>query len=166
LTVIVGSMYTLLVVLLPMISFYIVQVRVADALILLSSIYGTPVIVGVTVGCFLANWIASPWGLLQFTLIDCILGSLANFISSYIVYVIARRGGLKRLIIAGLLANLTITLIVGTYLTFILRTVAGLELPLWMNWALIFLGEFVSINILGTLIVISLKNILPEGRVS
>ncbi|RLE63121.1 MAG: hypothetical protein DRJ49_02325 [Thermoprotei archaeon] len=159
LAAVVGSMYVILVALLPVISFHLVQVRVADALIPLSSIYGIPIVVGVSVGCLLANWIASPWGIYQLTLIDCLLGSLANLIASYTVFLIAREGGLKRLIGAGLLANLIITVIVGTYLPYILKVVTGVDVPLWTSWILIFSGEFISINILGSLLVVSLKRI-------
>lgn len=149
LTAIVAALYAVLVYLFAGISFWIVQVRVADALIPLSIIYGWPVVVGVTLGAAVSN-IITPLPSVAF---EVTFGSLANFIASVIAMRLGRRlkapGALH---IACLSANLAVTLIVSSYLAYLTG------LPLWIWLAGIFLGSLVSINLLGYALLRWLRN--------
>jgi uncharacterized membrane protein len=82
LTVIFAALYAALVYALPSISFQLFQVRIADALIPLSIVFGWPVIFGVTIGCAVSN-VISP---LPSVIIDIVLGSAANFIASFFAW--------------------------------------------------------------------------------
>jgi len=157
----IAALYAILVIGLPSISFQIIQVRVADALIPLSIIYGNPVIIGVTIGCFLANILVAPWGNTYMNALDAVLGSVANFIASWVAYWFSKYSkGLKGIFLSLLLANLTITFIVGSYIPVLVFWAFGGEfIPIWLGWLGVFLGEFVSINILGLGIVTYFKKI-------
>lgn len=82
LTTIFAALYAALVVGLAGISFQLIQVRIADALIPLSIIFGWPAVIGVTVGCVISN-IVSP---LPSVLVDITLGAIANFFASLMAW--------------------------------------------------------------------------------
>ena len=73
-----AALYATLVIALAGISFQLVQVRVADALIPLSIVFGWPAVAGVTIGCVISN-VVSP---LPSVITDVTLGALANFCAS------------------------------------------------------------------------------------
>ena len=135
-----AALYAIGVIALAPISYGIVQVRIADALIPLSVVFGYPVILGVTIGCFVAN-LYSPFGA-----IDIIGGTIANFAASWLAYKLRRN-----IIMATTAATLAVTLIVGSYLTVLLG------IPIIFISVLV--GSFIAINIIGgTLIVILRKS--------
>lgn len=134
------SLYVVAVILLAPISFEVFQVRVADILMPLSIIFGIPAIFGLTIGAFIANF-ASPFGI-----IDVIGGSVANFIASYTAWIIGRKNFKGSWIIAILVENLIITLIVGTYISYLLT------LPIVIGWFGIFIGSLISMNFGGYLL--------------
>ena len=133
-----AALYAIGVIALAPISYGIIQVRVADALIPLSVVFGYPAIIGVTIGCFVAN-IYSPFGA-----IDIIGGTLANFIASWLAYKLRRN-----IIIATTAATLAVTLIVGSYLTVLLG------IPIIFVSVLV--GSFIAINIIGGSLIVILK---------
>jgi len=83
---IVAALYAVLVIGLAGISFQLVQVRVADALIPLSIVFGWPVVVGVTVGAVISN-VASP---MPSVLIDMTFGAVANLFASLLAWRIGK----------------------------------------------------------------------------
>ncbi|MGQ9565478.1 MAG: QueT transporter family protein [Candidatus Bathyarchaeales archaeon] len=86
LAVIVAALYAVLVVALAGISFQLVQVRVADALIPLSIVLGWPAVVGVTVGCVISN-VVTP---MPSVLVDITFGATANFFASALAWKIGK----------------------------------------------------------------------------
>jgi len=150
LTAVFAALYAVLVLALAGISFQLVQVRVADALIPLSMVFGWPVIVGVTVGGAIAN-VASP---MPSVLTDITFGSIANLIASTLAWKI---GGWKpthkaaREFLGCISATVVVTFIVGTYLAIL--TV----MELWVWWIGIGIGSVISINILGYALVQIMK---------
>jgi len=82
LAIVFAALYAVLVVAMAGISFQLVQVRVADALIPLSIVFGWPAVIGVTVGCVISN-IVSP---MPSIIIDITLGAVANFIASLLAW--------------------------------------------------------------------------------
>ncbi len=151
LTSILAALYAALVYLLAGISFQVVQVRVADALIPLSIIYGWPVVIGVTIGCAAAN-VISP---MPSIVIDIAFGSIANLLASLTAWKISERGGKKEISdFAGCLAAATlITFIVGSYLAWLTQT----NPIVW--WIGVGIGSFISVNILGYTLVQSIRKI-------
>jgi uncharacterized membrane protein len=146
-TAIFTTLYALGVVLLAPISFGIFQIRIADALLPLVMIYGLPVAFGTSLGCIIANF----YGGLGF--IDIIGGSIANFLACIIAYVIGRNSRIRRLI-GCLLETIIITFIVGSYLSLIFNV------PIEVSFLGIFIGSFISINILGFIILESIYKIV------
>ena len=135
-TAIFAALYAVGVVLLAPISFGVYQVRVADALLPLSIIFGMPAAAGLSLGCLIANI----YGGLGIT--DIIGGALANFLACSIAYRIGRNGIIRRFL--GCLAeNITITVIVGGYLSLIF------EVPIEIGLLGVFIGSIVAINVLG-----------------
>ena len=111
----------------------------------MSIVFGFPVVVGVTIGCALANIISPVPGLV---FIDIIFGSIANFAASYAAYRLRRNEKL-----ACIVATLIVTFIVGTYLPILF------SFPIYIGWAAIFMGSVISIGILGYLLVQVLKRV-------
>jgi uncharacterized membrane protein len=146
-TAIFTALYALGVVLLAPISFGIFQIRIADALLPLVMIYGLPVALGTSLGCIIANF----YGGLGF--IDIIGGSIANFLACIIAYVIGRNSRIRRFI-GCLLETIIITFIVGSYLSLIFNV------PIEVSFLGIFIGSFISIDILGFIILESIYKIV------
>ena len=133
-----AALYAIGVITLAPISYGIIQVRIADALIPLSAIFGFPAILGVTIGCLVAN-IYSPFGA-----IDIIGGTTANFVASWLAYKLR-----KNTLVATTVATLAITVIVGSYLTILL----GIPII----FISILIGSFISINVIGGTLIVILK---------
>ena len=154
LTTVFAALYATLVLALAGISFQIVQVRIADALIPLSIVFGWPAILGVTIGCAVAN-IASP---MHSIITDITLGSLANFVAG----VVAWRIGLWKTdkgvgeLLGCLAATVLITIIVGTYLA----VLTGMEL--WVWWLGMGIGSIISITVLGYTLIQILKRLTAK----
>jgi uncharacterized membrane protein len=152
LTAVFAALYAVLVLALAGISFQLVQLRVADALIPLSIIFGWPVIVGVTVGGAIAN-VASP---MPSVLTDITFGSAANLIASLLAWRIGRCARARNAaseFIGCATATAVITFVVGTYLAMLT------QMELWVWWLGIGVGSIISINILGYTLVQILKRV-------
>ncbi len=65
-------------------SFINTQVRIADALVVLA-LYTMAAVPGLTVGCFIANILWSPFGFW-----DCVIGPLATFIGVALAYMLRK----------------------------------------------------------------------------
>ncbi len=157
LTAIFAAMYAVLVLALAGISFQLVQVRVADALIPLSIVFGWPAIIGVTIGGAVAN-VASP---MPSVLTDITFGSIANFVASLLAWRIGRSRLINEVVnefLACVVATATITFIVGTYLAILT------EMELWVWWFGIGVGSIISINILGYTLVQVVKMVVTKQR--
>lgn len=147
-TSIIAATYASLVIILAPISFYAVQVRVADALLALPILnyFGFSSVIGLTIGCILAN-LFSPFGLL-----DVVFGTIANFSASLIAWLIgrvSRRVCLKTVVLTTILQSLIIALFIGYGLLHLL-----LNEPLSIALLGVFIGSIISISILGSTIVL------------
>jgi uncharacterized membrane protein len=141
LTVIFAALYAVLVLALAGISFGLIQVRIADALIPLSIVFGWPAVVGVSTGCAIANAVSPMPSILT----DITLGTLANFVASVLAWKIGlwKLGKAVNEFLGCVAATLAITFIVGTYLA----ALTGMEL--WVWWLGIGSGSVISIMVLG-----------------
>ncbi len=159
LTAVFAALYAVLVLALAGISFQLVQVRVADALIPLSMLFGWPVMVGVSIGGAIAN-VASP---MPSVLTDITFGSIANLIASLLAW---RIGSWRTMgkgaseFLGCIAATLVVTFIVGTYLAILT------EMELWVWWLGIGVGSMVSINILGYTLVQIMKKARAKPTVT
>jgi len=144
-----------LVIALASISFELVQVRVADALIPLSIIFGWPTIIGVSIGCAISN-VISP---MPSIIIDIIFGSIANFTASFSAWKIAslRRRDKTFEFLGCVVAVLIVTFIVGTYLAFLTNT------KIWLWWFGVGIGSTISICGIGFTLIQALEKVLHES---
>jgi hypothetical protein len=109
-----AALYFILTFMLAPISFLPFQVRVSDALIMLSAIFGLPAAYGVLPRMPLRKL---PPRRYPPNPLDIVLGSLANLAASYTVYRICySRLSRLRIILSSLASSLIIALIVGSYL--------------------------------------------------
>jgi uncharacterized membrane protein len=145
-----AALYAILVFTFAGASFGIFQVRIADALIPLSILFGWPVVCGVTIGCAIAN-IVSP---LPSVATDITLGSVANLIASLLAWKVSlRKPGRVGELFGCLSASVIVTFIVGTYLA----TITAMEYWIW--WTGVGVGSIISIGILGFALVNVLRGI-------
>ncbi|MEM2319440.1 MAG: QueT transporter family protein [Candidatus Bathyarchaeia archaeon] len=149
LTAVFAALYAAGVVLLAPISFSIYQVRVADALLPLSMLFGLPVAVGSSLGCLVAN----VYGGLG--IIDIVGGAVANFAACALAWYVGRGGFVQRLL-GSFTETAVVTIIVGGYLSLIF------EVPLELGLFGVFVGSVVAINILGFAL---LEGLLRSGVV-
>lgn len=130
---VVASIYFLLTYLLSGISFLGIQFRIAEILVLLC-FFRRDYIIGLTIGCIIANLI-SPLGFW-----DVLFGSLATLLSCLCI------SFSKHLFIATLFPVIFNGFIVGAELYYLL------DLPFWINVGYVALGEAVVISIVGYII--------------
>ncbi len=133
-TALVAAAYAVLTFAFSPLSFGPIQLRISEALCILPFFMGEAVI-GLTLGCFLANVIGMSFGL---TLPwDVLVGTAATFIASYMAAKIKNKWLLP------LPAVVINALFVGAMLTYVL--VDGMEaLPLWYNILTVGAGQAVA----------------------
>jgi uncharacterized membrane protein len=142
-----AALYAIGVISLAPFSYGLVQVRIADALLPLSIVFGMPVVIGLSLGTFIAN-ILNPANLGP---IDIIGGTVTNFIATYVAWKIC--GSNKVPFIVGIGCQIVIvSVIVGTYLSYLLGStlIAGI--------GYLFIGTFLAVGILGSALVAIIKN--------
>ena len=129
----VAGVYVALTVALAPISYGMVQVRIAEALMLLCCIdrrYG----IALTLGCAIANIFGG------FGLTDIIIGTLATALSALMMC------RTKNTFLASLWPVLFNGILVGGMLTWLTAT------PFWLNALSVAAGEFISVSLLGVLL--------------
>jgi len=145
LTAVFAALYSVTVVFLAPISFQVFQVRVADALLPLAMLFGWPAVLGLSLGAFVANVFG---GLGP---VDMIGGALANFIATLAAWRIVNSRG-RRWMLAGVVVEImVVTLIVGSYLSYLLA------IPIAVSWVGIFLGSLAAIGVLGSILLYALS---------
>jgi len=146
-TAIIAALYAVITLVLAPISYGPIQFRVSEIMVLLA-FFDPFYIVGLTLGCFIAN-ILGPNGLA-----DIILGTLATFISVYAVSITERFVKSKKtsLIIASLWPTIFNGVIIGWMLNYIY------QFPLVLSIGEVAIGEFVVVTIVGVPIVRLLQN--------
>ena len=142
---VIAAMYAVGVVFLAPISFSIFQVRLADALIPLSILFGTPVVWGVTLG----NIVANVYG--GFGYVDIIGGSVANLAAAYVGWKIGAKKFRGSKFVATVAQNLIVSSIVGSYLAVIF------SVPLEVGFLGILLGSAISMNIIGYILTLAIE---------
>lgn len=159
---IIAATYAVLVIVLAPISFGLVQVRLADALIPLSTVLGYPAAVGVAVGCFVGNLVAASWGSPLLNLMDAILGSAANLLAGYLGWKICPGCGLKRRVLAALAQAAVISLIVGAYLRYLLLWAFNFDVPVALSILFVLAGSLASVVAVGVPLAVLVEKRLPR----
>ena len=143
---VIAAVYVVLCLALAPFSYGAVQVRIAEALCLLP-VFGAEYIVGVTLGCFLANLLGS-------TVIDVVFGTLATLLACLVTYKLpnVRVKGLA--IPASLPPVVFNMLIVGAFeITFFFSDTAPTAALAAFNAVAVGIGEIISCTIVGVALV-------------
>lgn len=137
-TAVVTSIYAVLTLSLGFISYGPIQFRIAEIMMLLAFL-DKGYIVGLTLGCFLAN-VIGPYGVP-----DIVFGTLATFISASLVYITRTLGGQNKstLIIASIWPTVINAIVVGLMLNIFFG------LPLVLSMIQVGFGEFVVVTLVG-----------------
>ena len=133
---VVAAIYVVLCLALQPLSYGAVQVRVAEALCLLP-VFGAEYIVGVVLGCFLANLLGS-------TIVDVIFGTLATLLACLVTY---------KLRLPPVLFN---AVIIGIEIAVMFPDPTS-SAPIWLacitNGISVGIGELISCTVLGVVLV-------------
>ena len=143
---VIAAVYVVLCLALAPFSYGAVQVRIAEALCLLP-VFGAEYIVGVTLGCFLANLRGS-------TVIDAVFGTLATLLACLVTYKL-RNVRVKGLAIPASLPPVVFNmLIVGAFeITFFFSDTAPTAALAAFNAVAVGIGEIISCTIVGVALV-------------
>ncbi|MGL5314972.1 MAG: QueT transporter family protein [Peptostreptococcaceae bacterium] len=134
----IAALYAAMTLALGFISYGPIQFRIAEVLTLLP-LLGKEYILALTLGCFLAN-VIGPYGVP-----DIIFGTLATFISVYLVYLTGKnmKGKKGYVLIASLWPTIVNAIIIGIMLN------VFFGLPLVLSMLQVGFGQFVVITIIG-----------------
>ena len=143
---VIAAVYVVVCLVLAPFSYGAVQVRVAEALCLLP-VFGAEYIVGVTLGCFLANLLGS-------TAVDVVFGTLATLLACLVTYKL-RDIRVKGLAIPASLPPVVFNMmIVGAFeITFFFSDGAPTAMLAVFNAVTVGIGELISCTILGVALV-------------
>ncbi len=140
----VAALYTVLTIGLAPMSYGPVQVRISEFMTLLAFV-NKKYVPGLVIGCLLAN-LGSPFGIT-----DMAVGTLATFLAVYPMQYC------KNLFWASLLPVIANGIIIGLELYYLAALPANV--PLWSAMAYVAAGEFLSVTVLGVVIMkVLLKN--------
>ena len=132
-----ASLYTVGVVFLAPISFGVYQVRLADAMLPLSMIFGVPGALGFSLGCIVSN----VYGGLG--IIDIVGGAAANLVACTLAWYIGGRGRGFQRFLGSIVETGIVTLIVGGYLSLIF------QVPVEFGLLGVLVGSTIAINVIG-----------------
>ena len=132
-----AALYAVGVIFLAPISFGIVQVRVADAMLPLSMIFGLPGALGLSLGCLVSNVFGG------LGIVDIVGGASANLIACTLAWYIARKGRSGQRFLATVAETVVVGLIVGGYLSWLL------QVPLEISIIGVLVGELIAVNLIG-----------------
>lgn len=158
---IIAAAYIGLVAIAPMISFGMVQFRIAEALTILP-FFWPEAIAGVTIGCLASNLIFGGLGI-----VDMTLGTLATFLAALATW---QLGKTKKIWLGAIPPIILNAIIVGFYLPILLAPNAVLYgfdafaklfsgflfVPFAVQTGLIAIGEVVSVGIIGVILAYAL----------
>ena len=144
----VAALYVVLCLALQPLSYGAVQVRVAEALCLLP-VFGTEYILGVVLGCFLANLLGS-------TIVDVIFGTLATLLACLVTYRL-RNIRFKGLALAASLPPVLFNAVIIGIEIAVMFPDPSSSAPIWLacitNGISVGIGELISCTVLGVLLV-------------
>lgn len=146
---VIAALYAITVYLFPMISFLLWQVRIADALMPLSMTLGYPAVLGLTIGCFLGNILAAPWGSSFLNFLDATLGSLVNLVAGWLGYKLGYRAERRRRVTVALAQAIIVSVGVGSYLKYLLLWAFNTDIPFLISILGVLPGSLISIVVVG-----------------
>jgi uncharacterized membrane protein len=153
---IIAALYATLIIVFWFGSFVVPQVRVADSLMPLAFIFGYPAAVGLSIGCIVGNYYGFMVG--QTVPFDVVGGAVANLVAAilgykiYNYFVARGRRGFTWIQLAILIENITVSLIVGTYMALLFPMGSDFVSSATIWYLTLFVGSLVAMNGIGYLI--------------
>ncbi len=137
---IVAGLYAAVTIAIAPLSFGPIQFRFSEVMTLLPLI-SKEYIIALTIGCFVSNALMSTFGML-----DIILGTLATFISVYLVYLTGKKlkNNKYQVLIASLWPTIINAIIIGGIVLPIF-----IKVPVGLTMLQVGFGQFVVITIIG-----------------
>jgi len=132
-----AALYAVGVVFLAPISFGIVQVRVADAMLPLAMIFGLPGALGLSLGCLVSNVFGG------LGIVDIVGGATANLVACSLAWYIGRKGRGAQRFLGTVAITVAVGLIVGGYLSWLL------QVPVEISILGVLIGELIAVNLIG-----------------
>lgn len=133
-------------------SFNMVQIRIAEVLII-AAIISVDGIYGVSIGCFITNSIGVLMGFSGYGVLDIIFGTLLTVIASILAYYFRHKTVTKKSIPLLSLMMPVIINAVGLPIVFAVAYHQGFYLNVYLiEFFFIFIGQFVSCVILGVIL--------------
>jgi len=128
-------------------TFGFIQIRISDAMLPLSMVFGLPSALGLCLGTVVANsyYMLGP--------LDIIFGSLANLIPG----ILSARYSRGNPILAGAYPVVVVTLIVGSYLQLFF-----VDVPPWLIYGGVFAGEFLACMVIGVPLIKAVQRALGK----
>ena len=148
---VIAALYFVLTLVSSPLSFGLIQFRISEFLMLLC-FFRKDYVIGLTMGCFLANLSLSATFLGAGGWIDLLIGTAATLIAGLIMPYT------KRLFIASLIPVLTNGVLVGLELSLILEID-----QFWVCFGFVCLGEFVCISVVGYALMMIMKRKFPKA---
>jgi uncharacterized membrane protein len=146
---IIACLYFIVVMIFFPISYGGVQVRIAEALTLLPLFFGEAVL-GLTVGCLLANFFGNG-------VIDIVFGTLATFLASVTTYLIGKK--IKNVKLKFILGALPPIILNAIIIPFTFLAIFELKELYFISMLQIFIGQTISIYIIGSFVYFPLNKI-------
>ena len=146
----IAAVYTALCLALQPLSYGLVQIRVAEMLCLLP-VFGPDYIVGVTLGCFLANLLGTALG--TTVAVDILFGTFATLLACVLTWLLRKVRVGKLAIPAAIPPVVCNAVIIGAELSFFFTDGALTGPIIAMNMITVGVGEAISCCILGVALV-------------
>ncbi len=137
----IAAIYVVLVYVFQFASFGLIQFRVAEVLMILV-LFDKKHAVGLTIGCFLANWLGNA------IVLDIFVGPLGTLLAAYLMVLFK-----KKLLISLMMPALANGLVVGMILTY-----GYVIAPLYITIPAVMIGELGVLYVLGLPMYLILKN--------
>ena len=152
-TAIIGALYAVLTVAVSPISYGVVQFRLSEALMVLTIFY-TESIMGLTVGCLLANLFGNGW-------LDLVLGTSATFLACVSTYFVGKKLSFaKKLILCQVFTVVFNAILVPfTFIPFV-----KIKNAYFLGVLMVGGGELVVLLTLGTFFAITLNKRLKKWK--
>lgn len=154
--IMIGAVYTVVSLVLPMLSFGPLQIRFAELLCLLP-LFGRKHILGVVLGCFLTNLIGAMMGVNILGYVDVIVGTFATYLSLELVFIFRKLTIKKNPVISMWMPALINGLIIGAELAYVI-TPEAFMLGWLVNGFYIFVAEAIICFGIGIIIYPKLKD--------
>lgn len=146
----VAALYTVLCLVLAPISFGALQVRISEALCLLP-VFGADYIIGVTLGCLLANMLGAAMG--TTVALDIVFGTLATLLACIFTYLLRNVRTFGLTLLASVPPVLFNAIIIGLEISFFFTNGAITGPVILFNMVSVGIGEIISCCVLGVILV-------------